>query len=201
MIPEAIVLGQVLAPIVSALVVIVLYHYIGREYLGAAENEYWNTFRVTLLSAGDSTVRTKTNFALTNAAKDTEFVGSVKKESKEFAQVMEDDGYVQCILSGLKYRPPNVNPNTSGQVTFESGSMAFRESKSDVLPDALALRQVHVFWFDNRDGSVNVYAHEEYSSLNPLVAWRHYQAVTQDAELGKEEVRKVLQNADIKIAE
>lgn len=201
MIPEAIVLGQVLAPIVSALVVIVLYHYIGREYLGAAENKYWNTFRVTLLSAGDSTVRTKTNFALTNPAKGAEFVGSVKKESKEFAQLMEDAGYVQCILSGLKYRPPNVNPNTSSQVTFEAGSMAFRESKSDVLPDALALRQVHVFWFDNGDGSVNVYAHEEYSSLNPLVAWRHYQAVTQDAELGKEEVRKVLQNADIKIEE
>lgn len=38
MIPETIVLGQVLAPIVSALVVIVLYHYIGRDCLGAVPN-------------------------------------------------------------------------------------------------------------------------------------------------------------------
>jgi hypothetical protein len=201
MIIEGIALGQVLAPIVSAIVVVILYHYVGKRWLGAEENKYWNAFRRTLLSAGDSTVRKKTKFALTNHALDEEFVGSVDKESGEFAQVMENAGYTQCILSGLKYRPPDVNPNTSSQVKFESGSMAFRESKSDILPDALALRQVHVFWFDNGDGSVNVYAHEEYSSLNPIVAWRHYRGVTQDAELGKKRVRDVLQNAGVEVEE
>jgi len=65
MIPETLVLGQVLAPIVSALVVLVLYHYIGRQYLGAEENAYWNAFRRAVLSAGDSTIRPKTDFALT----------------------------------------------------------------------------------------------------------------------------------------
>lgn len=196
MIPETIVLGQVLAPIVSALVVFILYHYIGREYLGAEENAIWNNVRRTLLSAGDSTVRKKTDFALTNSARDEELLGRVKLTSTEFAHVMQDAGYMQCILSGLKYRPQNINPNTSDQVEFEAGSMAYRESKSDLLPDALALRQVHVFWFDNGDGSVDVYAHEEYSSLNPIVAWRHYRGVTQDAELGNEEVLTVLENAE-----
>lgn len=192
-------LGQVLAPIISAIVVTLLYHYLGREYLGAEENKYWNSIRVSLLSAGDSTVRQETGFALTNSASDSEFVGTVKKDSQSFAQVMEGAGYVQCVLSGLKYRPSDIDPNKSSQVEFESGSMAFRESKSDLLPDALALRQVHVFWFDNGDGSVDVYAHEEYSSLNPLVAWKHYRAKTQNAELGKERVRTVLKSNDVTI--
>jgi len=38
MIPETIVLGQILAPIVASLAVIVFYHYTGSEYLGAEEN-------------------------------------------------------------------------------------------------------------------------------------------------------------------
>lgn len=200
MIPETIVLGQVLAPVVSALVVVILYHYIGRDYLGAEENEYWNAFRVSLLSAGDSTVRKRTNFALTNEALNNQKVGRVEDiSSNEFAHLLEDAGYTQCILSGLKYRPPDVDPSTSSQVEFESGSMAYRESKSDFVPDALALRQVHVWWFDNGDGTVDVYAHEEYSSLNPLVAWKHYNAVDWNIELGMSEARKVIENAGYEI--
>lgn len=196
---SSIELGAILAPAISAVGVLILYHYIGREYLGAEENAYWNAFRRALLSAGDSTVRQKTDFALTNAALDGELLGNVRLGSTEFAQVLEDAGAAQGILSGLKYRPPNIDPNKSSQVEYEAGSMVFRESKSDVLPDALALRQVHVFWFDNGDGTLDVYAHEEYSSLNPLVAWRHYRGKTQDAELGKEETRKVLEAANVEI--
>ena len=191
MIPETIVLGQILAPIVASLAAIVLYHYIGSEYLGAEENEYWNAFRVGLLSSGDSTIRRKTDFALTNSAKNREFVGSYDMTSQEVAHLFEDAGYTQGVLSGLKYRPSGADPN-SDDVEFENGSMVWRESQSDILPDVLALRQVHVFWFTNEDGTTDIYAHEEYSSLNPLVAWKHYKAVTQNPELGIEIVSKVL---------
>jgi len=191
---DPITLPAILAAVVSALAVTVLYHYLGREYLGAAENPYWNTLRVTLLSAGDSTIRQKTGFALTNTISDDEFVATVDKDSQETAQLFADAGYLQCVLSGLKYRPPNVDPNTSSQVEFEDGSMAYRESKSSLVPDALAKRQVHVFWFDNGDGSVDLYAHEEYSSLNPLFAWQHYRAKTQDASLGVKRALAVLRD-------
>lgn len=192
MIPESIVLGQILAPLIAGLVALILYEYIGREYLGAAENEYWNKLRIGLLSAGDSKIRKKTDFALTNTATDEEFVGAYDITSLEVAQTFEDAGYLQGVLSGLKYRPPEADPNED-DVLFESGSMVYRESKSDLVPDALALRQVHVFWFQNENGGVDVYAHEEYSSLNPLVAWKHYKAKTQNPSLGIERARKVLQ--------
>jgi hypothetical protein len=191
---ETITLGHVLAPIISASTVVLLYHYLGRDYLGAAENEYWNTLRIGLLSTGDSTIRQKTNFALTNAATKDEFVVTLDKTPQETAQLFEDAGYLQCVISGLKYRPPDVDPNTSSQVEFESGSMVYRESGSSLLADALAKRQVHVYWFDNGDGSVDLYAHEEYSSLNPLFAWKHYRAKTQNPALGKERALAVIRD-------
>lgn len=197
MILETITAGQVLAPIVSALVVVVLYHYLGREYLGAEENEYWNALRTTVLSAGDSTVRQKTSFALTNGAYPREYLGTVDLSSQELAYKFEEAGYVQCVLSGLKYRPANIDPN-SDEAQFEDGSMAYRESKSDILPDALALKQTHVFWFENDDGTIDVYAHHEYSSLNPLVAWRHYRAVGQDADAGIKRAQAQLDTVGVK---
>jgi len=194
MILETLTLGHVLAPVISLLTVVVLYHYLGRDYLGAEENEYWNKLRIGVLSTGDSTVRQKTNFALTNAATDDEFVQTVDKNSQEVAQLFEDAGYLQCVVSGLKYRPPNVDPNTSSQVEFEAGSMVYRESGSSLISDALAKRQVHVYWFDNGDGSVDLYAHEEYSSLNPLFAWQHYRAKTQNPSLGVRRALAVLRD-------
>lgn len=191
------VLGEVLAPIISAAVVIVLYHYLGSEYLGPEEAAYWNSFRRTVLSAGDSTVRKKTNFALTNPAHEGESFGSVKASKEEIAQALSDRGYVQSVLSGLKYRPTDINPNTSNQAEYESGTMVYRESKSSIVPDALALYQTHIWWFDNGDGSLDVYAHHEYSSLNPLVAWRHYRGVDQDYEKGKKLAKEDLERAGI----
>lgn len=175
-------MGAILAPLVSISVVTLLYHYIGREYLGADENKYWNALRRGILGNFDSFVRKKTSFALTNGARSEEFVGSFEYTSSEFAHRLEKVGYVQCILSGLKERDGKV----------EAGSMALRRSRSDLLPDVLALYQTHVFWFENEDGSLDVYAHHEYSSLNPLVAWKHYRAVGQDAAKGVERVRKIL---------
>ena len=104
MIAESITVGSVLAVVISSLTVIILYHYIRREYLGADENAYWNAFRVQVLSTGDSTVRQKTDFILTNSAKDSELIGEVNLSSQEVAQALKDAGYVQCVLSRLKYR-------------------------------------------------------------------------------------------------
>ena len=65
---QAIETGAVLAPIISASAVVILYHYLGAEYLGAEETKMWNKIRRVILLGGDNFVRRKTEFALTNTA-------------------------------------------------------------------------------------------------------------------------------------
>ena len=179
--PEA-----VLASAISTVCVIVLYHYLGREYLGAEENKYWNALRRTLLAGFDPYVRKNSAFALTNRAKSEEFVATVDMDSEEVAETFEAAGFVQGVISGLKDR------GLEGEPDYEAGSMVFRESRSDLVPDCLALYQTHVFWFENEDGTCDVYAHHEYSSLNPLVSIQHYKAIGQDPVAGKKAAGKVL---------
>ena len=183
---EIIEAGAVLAPLLSAIGVVVLYHYIGRDYLGADENAHWNNIRRTVLLSVDEYVKEYTGFTTTNSAKPSEYFGSLDASSHEVAQVFEAAGYVQGVLAGLKGR------NVSGEMEYEAGSMVFRESKSDLVPDVLAMYQTHVYWFENSDGGVDLYAHYEYSSANPLVAWKHYQAVGLDAERGITKTRAAL---------
>lgn len=179
-------LGAVLAPLVSAFVVTILYHYLGKEYLGADENEFWNKLRRGVLAPLDDTVRKKTSFALTNNPHEGERVGTFDLTSQELAGTLGEGGYLQGVLSGLKTR------EISGLTDHEAGSMVLRESKSSLIPDALAIHQNHVFWFENDDGTLDVYAHYEYSALNPLVAWKHYRAVGQDYAEGVKRAEKVL---------
>lgn len=179
--PEA-----VLASAISSVAVVVLYHYLGRDYLGAEENKYWNALRRTVLAGADPYVRKNSPFALTNRAKTVEFVARVEMDSQEVAETFERAGFVQGVVSGLKDRGPEGEPE------YEAGSMVFREARSDLVPDALALYQIHVFWFENEDGTCDVYAHHEYSSLNPLVSIQHYKAVGQDPVAGKKAAAKVL---------
>lgn len=179
--------AAVLASAISAVGVTILYHYIGRDYLGADENEYWNRFRRALLGGFDQYVRDNSAFALTNRAKATEYFATVDMASYEVAVLFEEAGYVQGVLAGLKTR------ERDGETEYEAGSMVYRESRSDLLPDALAVYQTHVFWFENDDGTCDLYAHHEYSSANPVVAWPHYRAVGQDAERGKKAARRVVE--------
>jgi len=183
---SSIELGAVLAPAISAVGVVLLYHYLGREYLGADENAAWNKLRRTVLGGLDDLVRTKTPFALTNRARPGEYVTTLDMTSQEVAELFEDAGYVQGVLAGLKYR------DTDDGKQFELGSMVYRESKSDLIPDALAFYQNHVFWLEDDDGKIDLYAHYEYSSTNPVVAWPHYQAIGQDFEKGIEITKRVL---------
>ena len=182
--------GKVLAPIISGISVVVLYHYLGSEYLGADETKIWNKIRRVVLLGGDNFVRKKTEFALTNKAKKEEIVGMVEMSDMELAEVIEGNGGVQSVLSGLKKR------TISETTKYESGSMVIRESKSDLIPDVLAKWQLHIFWFTNDDGSKDVYAHWEYSSLNPLFAWPHYLGIKQNPKIGVEKAMKIINGSE-----
>jgi len=188
-------LGAVLAPAISLVAVLILYHYVGSEYLGADENEHWNRLRRAVLGGFDGLVREHTDFALTNRARPGERVGSLPLTSQQLAVALEEAGYLQGILSGLKTRPRGAEQGD--EVQYESGSMVYRESKSDLIPDIFAVHQVHVFWFENGDGTVDVYAHHEYSAANPVYAWPHYRAVGQDYERGIDAVTADLRSVGV----
>lgn len=196
MLIESLLTVEVLAPLISGLAVLLLYHVIGARYLTAKYVPVWTRIRRTVLATGESYVRNKTNFALTNPAPDSHKVGRVDYSPQELADHFGERGYYQSVASGLKYRPRSADPRT-GAASFEDGTMVFRESKTGVVPDALALRQVHVWWFDNGDGTCDLYAHEEYSSLNPLVATLHYKAVNWNVAKGKRIARQTIPDAKL----
>lgn len=183
---------MVVAGAIALLVAIGLYHYLGSEYLGAEETEFWNNIRRTVLVPTHNLVVDNTEYWGTVKGADKEmFVRSSPMTSDELSLRLEEHGYAQTVLAGLFYRPPDANPRRE-TVRYEDGSMVYRESKSDLLPDVFAFRQVHVYWFDEGE-YVDVYAHEEYNSLNPLVAWLHYIGRDENVEKGKTFVRKQLE--------
>ena len=69
--------------------------------------------------------------------------------------------------------------------TPECGSWAVRESP-------LADRQVHLMLFRDDDDGVDVYAHEELSSLNPSRGIEHFDGVSMNVAAGVHEARKHL---------
>ncbi len=69
--------------------------------------------------------------------------------------------------------------------TSECGSWVYRESP-------LSLRQVHVMLFAGEDARTHAYAHEEASSVNPLVGNDHFDGNGQNVAEGVRWTRNVL---------
>lgn len=106
-----------------------------------------------------------------------EYAGTLDVPPEEAEEVLWKAGFFRNPLAALKSR-------AGGQV--EVGSWVHREPP-------LARRQVHVMLFERDDGdATDLYAHEEYSSVNPLCARKHYRGVEYDPEAGREFVRREL---------
>jgi hypothetical protein len=104
-----------------------------------------------------------------------EFAGRVDASLDRLEAGLWAAGYVRNPFSRLKVRDGGI----------EAGSWAYRESP-------LARRQLHLMCFRRDDGGVDVYAHEEASSVNPVVGWAHFDADQQDVAAGVERARSTL---------
>ena len=102
---------------------------------------------------------------------DGEYAGRFDGSLAEAERLLYDEGFVRNPLSRLKTR--------GGQA--ERGSWAYRESP-------LARRQLHVMLFPDGAG-VDVYAHEEPSSVNPVASGAHLNGTTQHVANGVERAR------------
>lgn len=173
------------AAIAVALFVVVVYGLGHGSVLGPSHT-YWNDIRATALPALDEKAN-ELGFFTTNRAHDSEYVATVEADLEEIELWMYDNGYDRNVVSGLKYRT-----DENGDREYEATSWADRESQHPLIPDELAFWQTHVYVFENEDGSHDLYAHYEYSSHNPIVAYKHLRGVDQDHERGVEVVKELL---------
>lgn len=106
-----------------------------------------------------------------------EFAGVLPMNPNEAERVLWENGFHRNPVAAVKTR--NGTP--------EIGSWVRREHPK-------AKRQLHIMLFHNPSGkdSVDVYAHEEFSSVNLNVAVRHYRGIDQRARLGVERAKKLL---------
>ncbi|WP_248897947.1 hypothetical protein [Haloplanus halobius] len=103
---------------------------------------------------------------------DAEFAGSTDRSLAAFERRLWRTGFVRNPLSRLKTRGGRP----------EAGSWAYRDSP-------LARRQLHLMLFARDDGGVDVYAHEEPSSVNPALAATHFAGRGQSVAAGVERAR------------
>lgn len=103
-----------------------------------------------------------------------EYAGTLPLSLAETERLLWRAGFVRNPFSRLKRRDGEP----------ELGSWVARDSP-------LARRQVHVMLFP-APGGVDVYAHEEYSSVHPLVGSSHFDGATQNVAIGVERARERL---------
>ncbi|QCC55527.1 hypothetical protein DV706_14240 [Natronorubrum bangense] len=121
-----------------------------------------------------------------NRAVSAEYACTVKAPLEEIETFLHEAGYDRNVLAGLKYRGDRADED------YEVTSWAKRVSGSPLIPDALAFWQTHVWVFDNQDGTFDLYAHYEYSSMNPTIAYQHLRAIGMDRERGVKEIKQDL---------
>lgn len=105
-----------------------------------------------------------------------EYAGHVSGDVEDAEQMLWDAGLRRNPVAALK---------TLADGRGEKGSWVYRDSP-------FSRKQVHVMLFEANGGGVDMYAHEEYSSINPFVMRRHYLGVGYSPAEGKKRLVELL---------
>ncbi|WP_254544319.1 hypothetical protein [Halomarina pelagica] len=166
--------ARVLAPIVSALAVCA-YRLVGPARLDP-DARWPERLHRRWFPALTSPVRRWLPGTAAREVSEDEYALTLPLPPGEVERGLHERGFVRHPLSRVKTREG-----------VESVGSWVR------LDRLLARRMLHVMLFAGEDGeTTHVYAHEEYSSLNPLVAYAHYAGEGQSAAAGVERVRELL---------
>ncbi len=101
-----------------------------------------------------------------------EYAGSLQMSLAEAEQLLGNRGFRRNPFARLKTRNEEA----------EVGSWVFRSSP-------LSRRQLHLMLFTGDESGVDVYAHTEHSSVNPLVAADHVTGSAQNIAAGVDQAR------------
>lgn len=103
-----------------------------------------------------------------------EYAGTLRMSLEEAEQLLWQWGFLRSPFARLKVRDGDP----------ELGSWVYRDRP-------LARRQLHVMLFEGEEG-IDVYAHEEPSSVHPFVGAEHFDGATQNVARGVELARERL---------
>lgn len=104
---------------------------------------------------------------------DGEYAGRFDSDFDTVENRLYADGFIRNPMARLKTRDDIP----------EDGSWVYRDSP-------LAPRQIHLMLFENDDGTTDVYAHAELSSVNPLCGPGHFHGTGQSVREGVERARE-----------
>ena len=102
-----------------------------------------------------------------------EYAGRFDRNLDAVEALLYSEGFVRNPMSRLKIRDGSP----------EDGSWVYRDTP-------LAPRQLHLMLFGNGDGTTDVYAHAELSSVNPLCGPAHFQGPGQSVREGVDHARE-----------
>lgn len=120
--------------------------------------EYWPRLRAEALPILDDLARWLGLGYAAYELSPREYAGTLDLQPEAAERLLYQHGFRRNPFAAYKTLPDGRT---------EVGSWAFR-------PSLLARRQVHVMLFDRDGPGTDVYAHTEYSAINPLVAYAHY---------------------------
>lgn len=138
--------------------------------------EFWERLRRRYLPTLDSLARSLDLGYAAYELDPREYAGTLEADPEAAERLLYRNGFRRNPFAAFKTLPDGRR---------EYGSWSFRAS-------LLARRQVHVMLFERRDGGTDVYAHAEYSAINPFVAFRHYEGYGYDPTRGQARVHDLL---------
>ncbi|MBB6647729.1 hypothetical protein [Halobellus ruber] len=167
-------LGEAMVRLGAALSHVLLYQICPRRVLGP-QADYWDVLRYRSIGVTSRLLGWAVH--TDRPIRDEEFAGVFPAPPEEVERVLWKRGFHRNPVAAVKTR----------KGTPEIGSWVRRA-------DSRARRQLHVMLFRRSDGrrGVDVYAHEEFSCLNPAVAVRHYRGIDQRAAVGVRRARELL---------
>jgi len=134
------------------------------------ESRWWESFRQRTANVWDQI----DSNAGPRPVVDAEFAGTLGRSLDETEQLLWELGFVRNPIARVKQRDGKP----------EDGSWVYRESP-------LSPRQLHLMLFE-RDEVVDIYAHEELSSVHPLCGPAHFRGQGQSVGGGVRRARELL---------
>lgn len=157
----------------SLVAYLALYRLLGPRHLGPG-SDGWDTLRTRCVRLFDRLTPSSSGQGVFQAdVEPDEYAGTVEVPPEEATRLLWGAGFHRNPLSGIRSRDGDP----------EISSWVYRESP-------LSRRQIHVHLFPGEEpGTTDLYAHKEYSSVNPRVAVEHYRGSGKDVQAGVSEVR------------